>query len=177
MLSFFIVNFFSYQETLSQTLTPEESQTISQDDILAKALGVPEHPGRIRAVGYGVTQKSVFGQQSQLHPSHNEWMQMKQSLAHLTQVVAQLTGGQGVPPFIPGQPSFMPMPGQPPFMPMPPGQPPFMPMPPGQSVPHMPVPGQSHPGVPYMPVPSQKGSCNPMDSVEIPEVVYYSCIH
>ena len=100
---------------------------------------------------------------------------MKQSLAHLTQVVAQLTGGQGVPPFIPGQPSFMPMPGQPPFMPMPPGQ----------SVPHMPVPGQSHPypqGPPQSQPEdlrcfSQKDSCNPMDSVEIPEVVYYFCLY
>ncbi|KAJ1420456.1 Papain-like cysteine peptidase superfamily [Sesbania bispinosa] len=135
------------EENLTQTIPQEKLQTMGKDDILSRALGVPEHPGRVRAAGFGVSQKSIFGQ-TQSTPQ-TEWQhKVQQWMTHITQWLSHISGGQ-VPPFMPmpGQPPFMPMPGQPPFMPMlsqppmpMPSQPPFMHMP-GQP-PCMPMPGQ-----------------------------------
>ncbi|KAJ1403732.1 putative transposase, Ptta/En/Spm, plant [Sesbania bispinosa] len=46
---------------LTQTFHQEQLQAMGKDDILSKALGVPKHPGRVRAAGFGVSERSVFG--------------------------------------------------------------------------------------------------------------------
>ncbi|KAJ1433728.1 Papain-like cysteine peptidase superfamily [Sesbania bispinosa] len=133
-------------ENLTQTIPQEKLQTMGKDDILSRALGVPEHPGRVRAAGFGVSQKSIFGQ-TQSTPQ-TEWQQkVQQWMTHITQWLSHISGGQ-VPP-------FMPMPGQPPFMPMP-GQPPFVPM---SSQPPMPMPSQP----PFMHMPGQPPSTPAVD--------------
>ena len=44
---------------LSQTINPNEISD-ARSDILSQALCLPEYPGRVRAVGFGVTHKGYF---------------------------------------------------------------------------------------------------------------------
>ena len=49
----------------------EESYPESSDDILTKALGTPEHGGRVRGHPLGTTKKSVFGKTKRAARSSN----------------------------------------------------------------------------------------------------------
>ena|ERR1044072_1018351 len=51
-----------------------------RQDILAKALNVPEHPGRVRCAGFPVSQRVYFDSQNQ---AHNEFEQVKNLQAQL----------------------------------------------------------------------------------------------
>ncbi|KAJ1438682.1 Ulp1 protease family, C-terminal catalytic domain [Sesbania bispinosa] len=167
---------------------------MGKDVILSKALGVPEHPGRVRAAGFGVSQRFVFGSsQSTPQQQWTDWqLRAQQWMMQMSQWATQVSGGQplfvpmpGQPPFVfmPGQPAVVPMPGQPASVSVPgqpasvpvPGQPPSTPIA-SQTTPLMPTPGQSHPHVDGLPQPqsnippqSQKGSCTPIASLEIPK--------
>ncbi|KAJ1388058.1 hypothetical protein SESBI_39446 [Sesbania bispinosa] len=96
-------------ENLTQTIPQEQFQTMGKGDILSRALGVPEHPGRTQST------------------PQMEWQQkVQQWMTHITRWLSHISGGQGAPfMHMPGQPPFMPMPGQTPCMPMP-GQLPSM---------------------------------------------------
>ncbi|KAJ1443540.1 hypothetical protein SESBI_00118 [Sesbania bispinosa] len=94
---------------LTQTFPQEQLQAMGKDDILSRALGVPEHPDRVRAAGFGVSQRSIFGpSQSTPQQQCTDWKLRAQHW------MMQISRGQ-VPPFMsmPGQPPFVPMPGQP----------------------------------------------------------------
>ncbi|KAJ1441939.1 hypothetical protein SESBI_01148 [Sesbania bispinosa] len=59
---------------LTQTFPQEQLQAMGKDDILSKALDVPKHPGRVRAAGFGVSQRSVFGpSQSSPQQQWTDW--------------------------------------------------------------------------------------------------------
>ena len=49
-----------WQDALSQSVSQGEIEAFGREDILAKALKVLEHPGRVRGVGFGVSQKEYF---------------------------------------------------------------------------------------------------------------------
>ncbi|XP_027344470.1 uncharacterized protein LOC113856882 [Abrus precatorius] len=84
---------------------------------------------------------------------------MKHWVAHLTNVVTQLTGGQGLPPFMSGQMPFNPTQSPPPCMP-----------PPFNMAPQMQLMANIGPQTPVdAPSTSHRGSCTPIASVKIPE--------
>ncbi|KAH1243479.1 hypothetical protein GmHk_07G020553 [Glycine max] len=52
---------FSVQDSFEEQATQGSSVPHGRQDVLAAAIGRPEHPGRVRAVGAGVTIKQYFG--------------------------------------------------------------------------------------------------------------------
>ncbi|KAJ1407692.1 hypothetical protein SESBI_24166 [Sesbania bispinosa] len=126
---------------LTQTFPQEQLQAMGKDDILSRALGVPEHPDRVRVAGVGVSQRSIFGPlQSTPQQQWTDWqLRAQQWMMQISQWATQISRGQ-VQPFVsmPGQPPSVPMPGQPASAPMP-GQPASV-LVPSQS-PSMSVPG------------------------------------
>ncbi|KAK7293238.1 hypothetical protein RJT34_16101 [Clitoria ternatea] len=86
-------------EAVAKTLSQEETQRVARDDILARVLGPQEHPGQVRCAGFGVTKRKVFGP-SQSGPSKQDVQiqNLTQWMTHLTQLMAQYTGSQIVPP-------------------------------------------------------------------------------
>lgn len=51
---------FMYQEVLAQSLSDAEEEDYGRRDILAQVLNVPENPGKVRGVGFGVSQRDYF---------------------------------------------------------------------------------------------------------------------
>ncbi|KAJ1392834.1 hypothetical protein SESBI_35487, partial [Sesbania bispinosa] len=115
---------------LTQTFPQEQLQAMGKDDILSKALGVPENPGRVRAAGFGVSQRSVFGpSQSTPQQQWTDWqLRAQQWMLQMSQWATQVSGGQ--------------------------------------SHPHEDSPPQPQQNIQPQ---SQKGSCTPIASLEIPE--------
>jgi len=60
---------FSVQDSFEEQATQGSFVPQGRQDVLAAAIGRPEHPGRVRAVGAGVTIKQYFG--SAPRTSHN----------------------------------------------------------------------------------------------------------
>jgi len=52
---------FSVQDSFEGQATQGSSVPHGRQDVLAAAIGRPEHPGRVRAAGAGVTIKQYFG--------------------------------------------------------------------------------------------------------------------
>ena len=48
---------FSVQDSFEEQVTPGSFVPYGRQDVLTAAIGRPEHPGRVRAVGAGVTIK------------------------------------------------------------------------------------------------------------------------
>ncbi|KAK7293030.1 hypothetical protein RJT34_15891 [Clitoria ternatea] len=165
-------------ENLSQSMSQLESKGPTRDDILAKVLNVPEHPGRVRGVGFGVCQRDVFNRQKQPRPTKEEFEQLKIKLDELTQMVVEMRQRHLCTPMSePPQPQqCMLMSGQSHMS----GQP--------QTEQCMLMSGQSHMSgkpQPCIPMPeksneqmqiqpkndfvSGKGGCTPMASLDIPE--------
>jgi len=52
---------FSVQDSFEEQATQGSFLPQGRQDVVAAAIGRPEHPGRVRAVGAGVTIKQYFG--------------------------------------------------------------------------------------------------------------------
>ncbi|KAJ1398452.1 hypothetical protein SESBI_31052 [Sesbania bispinosa] len=117
---------------------------MGKDDIISKALGVPNHLSRVRAAGFGASHPPCLCQASQ-----------PPCLCQASQPSM----------FVPGQPPSTPIASQPPTMPIATQTTPLMPTP-GQSHPHEDGPPQPQPSIPPQ---SQKGSCTPIAFLEISE--------
>ena len=48
------------QENLSQFVSRGDMEDLGRDGILGRALNIPEHSGRVRGVGYGISRKKIF---------------------------------------------------------------------------------------------------------------------
>lgn len=94
ILRFFFT--FVYQGNLSQFASQEDLQYCGRDDILGKALNVPEHPGRVRAVGFGVSQKVYFNSRKRPQEYESESVKkMRQELNDLRNLVHELMKNSG----------------------------------------------------------------------------------
>ncbi|XP_054806250.1 uncharacterized protein LOC129308904 [Prosopis cineraria] len=86
----------SLSQEVSQGKLPEH------EDILARALGTPDHPGRVRGVGFGVTKKQYFGKikkrtsasSSEVQELREEQAVMKQQLEAQAKLIDMLLKGQ-----------------------------------------------------------------------------------
>ena len=58
---------------------PELAHYVGRDDLLSRALGVPEYGGRVRGTGFGVTPTSYFGRQKR--PSFSDVSQLREEMA------------------------------------------------------------------------------------------------
>lgn len=67
---------------------PDLENYVGRDDLLSRALGVPEYGGRVRGTGFGVTQKSYFG--SQKRPTI---VQLKEEISGYKQQLEQQMSG------------------------------------------------------------------------------------
>ena len=67
------------QECLSQEGSHSGNER-TRDDILAKALKKKEHPGRVRGVGFGVSQKNYFIDKK---PSKDEEIDNLKNMVHM----------------------------------------------------------------------------------------------
>ena len=80
---------FVSQETLSQSVSQGEiSDCVGRQDILSRALPLPEYPGRLRGVGYGPSQQDIFGYQK--HSKKDETSELKMMIAQLYKKVNDL---------------------------------------------------------------------------------------
>ena len=60
---------FSVQDSFKEQATQGSFVPRGRQDVLAAAIGRPEHPGRVRAAGAGVTIKKYFGSAPQMSRS------------------------------------------------------------------------------------------------------------
>lgn len=72
------------QETLSQSVSQGEKQDCGSQDILGKVFNVPEQPGRVRGVGFGVSIKDYFP------PQKRQKRDNASEIQRLTEVVESL---------------------------------------------------------------------------------------
>ncbi|KAH1229306.1 hypothetical protein GmHk_10G029088 [Glycine max] len=75
----------SVQDSLDEQASQGSFVPHGRQDILTAAIGRPEHPGRVRAVGAGVTIKQYFGSASR--PSRNSSSMPPEDLEQLTQQI------------------------------------------------------------------------------------------
>lgn len=61
-----------------------------RDDILAKAMKVPEHPGRVRCAGFSVSQKVYFDSRKQNHNDSEQVRNLQAQLDELRKVVQEM---------------------------------------------------------------------------------------
>ena len=57
---------------------PELATYVGRDDLLSRALGVPEYDGRVRGTGFGVTQTTYFGRQKR--PNKSDFLQLREEM-------------------------------------------------------------------------------------------------
>ncbi|KAJ1401638.1 Ulp1 protease family, C-terminal catalytic domain [Sesbania bispinosa] len=80
-----------WEECVSVSQSVSQGERLPPDqDILLKALKAPEHPGRVRAVGYGVTKGEYFPRlprKKEARVPKDEFEAMKKELIHLRSLV------------------------------------------------------------------------------------------
>ena len=63
---------------------------IGREDILSQALGKPEHPGRVRGVGFGVSQTVYFGKLKSSRGNNEVIKAMQEKMAALQAQVSMM---------------------------------------------------------------------------------------
>lgn len=81
------------QENLSQSVPKDELQDDPRQDILARALNVPEYPGRVRAAGLGVCQKRYFSgkKRRRKNPTVEEMDDLKAQLQQMKTMMCEMS--------------------------------------------------------------------------------------
>lgn len=85
MFDSYSLDSYRFQEALSQSLPADEVYD-PRVDILSQALHEPEYPGRVRGLGFGVTQKQYFPHRKR-HTQH-EFDALNSKVDNMTEKMA-----------------------------------------------------------------------------------------
>ncbi|XP_057415978.1 uncharacterized protein LOC130710657 [Lotus japonicus] len=88
-----VINVGQGMENLSQSVPKDELQDDPRQDILARALNVPEYPGRVRAAGLGVCQKRYFSgkKRRRMNPTVEEMDDLKAQLQQMKTMMCEMS--------------------------------------------------------------------------------------
>lgn len=67
---------------------PALASYVGRDDLLTRALGVPEYDGRVRGTGFAVTQSSYFGRQKR--PNKSDFSQLREEMTSFKHQMQEL---------------------------------------------------------------------------------------